>query len=126
VYGGFTVRTPEQAEQTIAGLAKEFEVADSGWVRAPTGYFYRRPCVRFRSGMIGEVQIWPTGMIEAKREHGFPIYKEWRGLPPDSQRKGELFDRIAAIYKSVAENLSPEWKDVLKKMWASEHQETSS
>ncbi|HTE78990.1 MAG TPA: hypothetical protein VK653_19950 [Xanthobacteraceae bacterium] len=65
-------------------------------------------------------------MIEAKREHGFAIYKQWRKLPSDSQRKGDLFDRIAAIYKSVAENLSPEWKNVFKKMWVSERQETSS
>jgi hypothetical protein len=126
VYSGFTVSVPEQAEQIIAEMAKEFEVADYGWAKTPTGYFDRRLCIRLPNGMLGEVQIWPTGMIEAKREYVFAVFKQWRELPPGSQRKGDLFDRTTAIYKAVAEKLSPEWGNVLKEMWVSERQETSS
>lgn len=112
VRGGFDARTPEEADAIVAGLAEHFEVADEGWARTPAGYVDRKVMVRFDDGMVGEVQVWPPGMLAAKSGEGHKIYQEWQNLPADSPRKGEMQDRMAAVFAAVVVALPGAWHQV--------------
>lgn len=114
VRGGFSVSSPEQADQVVRSLAKQFEVIDEDWAVTAAGYFDRKLLVRFPDGQIGEVQMWPPGMLEAKEvQGGHRLYEEMRVLPDGTPRKLELQREMRDLYGAVAARLPPSWKAVI-------------
>mgnify|MGYP001215705430 CR=1 FL=1 len=65
---GITARTFEEAERFVAAMAARFHLVDEGWLLTPVGYFDKKIMVRFDDGQLGEIQIWPPGMLDAKKQ----------------------------------------------------------
>lgn len=108
VRGGFIVSTLDQSDKLVAGLAEKLNIADGGWRKTPDGYFDRQIKVLFSDGQVGEVQMWPPGMIEAKAI-GHGIYEQARSLPADSPKLGPLVSQMRSLYAGVEKKLPPEW-----------------
>jgi len=64
---GITARTIEESDAFVAALAKKFHIIDEGWIITPAGYFDRKLIVVFDDGGLGEIQIWPPGMLDVKQ-----------------------------------------------------------
>ena len=58
----------KEADDFIAALSKKFHLLDEGWNVTPVGYFDRKIMVIFDDKSLGEIQIWPPGMLNAKSE----------------------------------------------------------
>jgi hypothetical protein len=114
VRAGFNVETPQQADRVIERLGQQFQVTDEGWQTTPAGYFDRKLYIRFPDGMIGEVQIWPPGMLAAK-EHGggHVLYEGVRELPQWHPLIPEFNRAQSELYGPVRAALSGEWKAAL-------------
>jgi hypothetical protein len=116
VRGGFDVDTPEEGDRIIEMLSEHFEVADEGWTKTDDGYFDRKTIVRFPDGQLGEVQMWPPGMFDAKENGGgHQLYKRAQKLPKDSSERAELVDQMRALYGGVEKKLPPEWGSLFRK-----------
>lgn len=113
VRGGFDVQSPAQADQVVAELGKRFSIIDEGWQTTVAGYFDRKVYIRFADGMIGEVQIWPPGMFDAKKIGGHDLYKGVRELPPWHPLVPEFNRAQGDVYSPVRAALSDEWKAAL-------------
>lgn len=110
VRAGFMVSTPEQSDAIVNHLAKHFEVADEGWAQNGAGYFDRKSIIRFPSGQMGEIQMWPPGMFEAKEfQRGHNLYQKSQSLEPGSADHTDAYNKMRALYGSVKANLGPEW-----------------
>lgn len=93
---GVTARTFDEAESFVAALAARFHLIDEGWAITPVGYFDRKIMVRFDDGQLGEIQIWPPGMLDAKENQGGHKLYEISRDPLQS-----VEDRLAAEAKMV-------------------------
>ena len=58
----------KEADDFIAKLGKKFHLLDEGWKVTPAGYFDRKIMVIFDDKTLGEIQIWPPGMLKAKEK----------------------------------------------------------
>jgi hypothetical protein len=87
-------------------------VVDEGWQMTAAGYFDRKAYVRFPDGMIGEIQVWPPGMLRCK-DVGHGLYEGVRELPPWHPLVPQINKTAAEIYEPVRAALSDEWKAVL-------------
>jgi phage-related protein (TIGR01555 family) len=117
VRGGFNVNSPEEGDKIIRALAEHFEVADEGWQKNGAGYFDRKTMVRFSDGQVGEIQMWPPGMFEAKEGGGgHRLYEEQRTLPKDSMRRVELQEQMKALYGSVEAKLPAVWGSLFREV----------
>jgi len=112
VRAGFDVKTPAQADQIVQRMGEKFQVTDEGWQMTPAGYFDRKVYVRFPDGMIGEVQMWPPGMLATKKV-GHKLYEGARELPPWHPLIPEFNRTQAEVYEPVRAALSAEWNAVL-------------
>lgn len=112
VRGGFDVWTPEQADLVAEELGKHFEVADEGWRKTPAGYFDRSVMVRFDDGTVGEVQIWPPGMLDTKEQVAHPLYEAWQRAVPGPEKVALLQKQIAA-FAAVCAGLPSVWQSVV-------------
>lgn len=107
---GITVRTFDDGEAFVRALASRFHLVDEGWSITPVGYFDRKIMVRFDDGQLGEVQIWPPGMLEAKSSTGGGGHKLYE-TTRDPRRT--LEERLAAeaamieLYGNVQSALDP-------------------
>jgi len=105
---GITARTFDEAENFVAALAARFHLVDEGWSVTPVGYFDRKLMVRFDDGQLGEIQIWPPGMLDAKKNKGGHKLYEISRDPLQS-----VEDRLAAeakmieLYGNVQATLDP-------------------
>ena len=107
---GFDTPDPSQGSEIVRRLAEHFEVADEGWTRTPDGYFDRKTIVRFKDGSMGEVQMWPPGMLDAKEKGGgHEAYKEMMKLPAGDLRRIPFQHKQMALYGGVMAKLSPSW-----------------
>lgn len=111
VRGGFDVKTPQEADAIVKELAKHFEVSDEGWGRTAVGYFDRKAMVRFPDGMIGEVQMWPPGMLETKEKKAHQLYEEWQKASP-GPTKIQLAMAQTALFATVAAALPQGWHQI--------------
>lgn len=115
VRGGFDVPSPEEGDAIIHELAKHFEVADEGWQKVPGGYFDRKTIIRFPNGQVGEIQMWPPGMLEAKgKGGGHKLYTEMQNLPDSSPKRSEIAQKMIALYQGVEDNLPDTWKTLFR------------
>jgi hypothetical protein len=107
---GVTVRNFDEAESFVARLAARFHLIDEGWATTPVGYFDRKIMVRFDDGQLGEIQIWPPGMRDAKSDEGGGGHKLYE-ISRDPLQSVE--DRLAAeakmieLYGNVQATLDP-------------------
>jgi uncharacterized protein len=116
VRGGFDVKTPEDGDKIVHMLAQHFEIADEGWQKNGAGYFDRKTMVRFPDGQVGEIQMWPPGMLDAKETGGgHKIYEKWRTLPMDSTEAASLNDQMVTLYAAVEDALPAPWKSLFRK-----------
>jgi hypothetical protein len=107
---GISVKTIEDAEAFVTALRQRFHLVDEGWQVTPAGYFDRKILVRFDDGQLGEVQIWPPGMLEAKKDGGgHKLYEIARDmLRPETERAQAVEDMIA-LYGGVRDQLDGDW-----------------
>jgi hypothetical protein len=116
---GVTVDTPQQADTFISELSKRFHVIDEGWAATPAGYFDRKAMVVFDDQQLGEIQIWPPGMLEAKempRADGGPsghdLYNQWQSKGTPEEVREQLRAQMEDLYGSVLSQLSGDWNGV--------------
>lgn len=115
---GWTVNSPAQADKIVAELAKHLQIADEGWSHTPAGYFDRKVLVRHPSGMLGEIQFWPPGMLHAKEsggaKSGHALYERMQDMTrknPNDARLGSVVREMRTLYGSVLDKLPPSWND---------------
>lgn len=111
--GGMIVDTPAQAEATVAALAAKFDLVDEGWKLSPDGYFDRKVLVRDAAGTVGEFQIIPSPMYEAKKGGGQKLYTEFRSLP-EGARKQQLREEQQQLYSAASARLGSDWAGILE------------
>jgi len=116
VRGGFDAATPADGDRIVKLLGEKFEVADEGWQKTPAGYFDRKVMVRFEDGSIGEIQLWPPGMLEAKEKGGgHKLYEKWRSLDPGSPDAVKLNEEMKAFYAKVEGAMPETWRGVFSR-----------
>lgn len=77
---GFSVETTDQADAVVDALAAEYKIIDEGYTVTPLGYFDRKIMLINPDGQVGEIQVWPGAMYNAKIEDGGQeLYSLWRG-----------------------------------------------
>lgn len=77
---GFAVKSTDDADAVVNALADQYKIIDEGYTVTPLGYFDRKLMIINADGQVGEVQIWPTSMYDAKIENGGQeLYGLWRG-----------------------------------------------
>lgn len=107
---GVTVDTPEDAAAFIAALGRRFHIIDEGWSETPAGYFDAKLMVRFDDGTVGEFQMWPPGMFDAKENRGgHAMYEEARLPETPPERVSELEAQMRELYGSTLSELDASW-----------------
>jgi hypothetical protein len=97
----------------VKGFASKFDVIDEGWRSTDMGYFDRPLKVRFKDGMVGEVQIMEQHLAKAKSGPdkggggGHDLYVRARSLPEGDPRKRELVSKMQSMYRSAARGAHP-------------------
>lgn len=96
----------------IAQLAQKYEIIDLGWYTMYTGYFDRKVYVRFKDGIVGEVQLWPKDLIETNTI-SHRLYEKVRELPIGDAERNRIDNEINALYSAATPALSIKWKSSL-------------
>ena len=111
---GVTVTSIEKADRFVAQLALEFDVYDEGWVVTEQGYFDRKLIVRFETGQLAEVQMWPPGMFDAEElQGGHAMYETWRDPASTAEQVAEADRGMQRLYADVASTLDPSFAAAL-------------
>ena len=112
--GGIEAETNEIADAFVAALSQRYKVIDEGYSFTAEGYFDRKLAVIFDDGQIGEIQIWPPGMLDAKGpKGGHDLYKVSRDLSQPEAARAKAVADMQQLYADVANNLSDSWKALL-------------
>jgi len=105
--GAFVLTHPDQSDAVIAKLSITHEVLAEPW-RTIKDTYYTDRALLFRdraTGLIGEVQITETAMLEAKSKlGGHEMYEESRVMTDDNPRKAELTAKMKALYGGVLDS----------------------
>lgn len=111
---GITIRTMDEADEVVRILSQRFHLIDEGWIRTDAGYFDRKMMVVFDNGALGEVQMWPPGMLEAKGEGGGHNLYDVASDPktPPAVRDQAIAD-MRALYGAVLSKLDPSFAERL-------------
>ena len=100
VRSGFIVTTARQADEVVAKLSKTFDVIDEGWQLTSLGYFDRKVVIKNDDGLLGEVQIWPKKLLEAKDSKGHALYEKHRSSTNDAERE-QLEIEMQSLYEKA-------------------------
>lgn len=112
--GGIEAETNEIADAFVAALSQRYKVIDEGYSFTAEGYFDRKLAVIFDDGQIGEIQIWPPGMLDAKETRGgHDLYKISRDLSQPEAARAKAVADMQQLYGDVGANLSDSWKALL-------------
>ena len=68
---GFLAKDYGSTETIINRLSQKFEILDEGLVTTPAGYRDHKFLVRFKNGMIGEIQMWEPHILAVKSGQEF-------------------------------------------------------
>lgn len=109
--GGLIVDTPAQADAAVAALERQFDILDEGWKTSNAGYVDRKLLVRGADGTIGEIQIIPSAMFEAKKGGGQALYKVERSLPFGEEKEAAV-QRQRDLYSAAAGKLGADWEGI--------------
>lgn len=111
---GIIAPTLENADAFVAALGRRFHLIDEGWITTTVKYTDRKLIVRFDDGQLGEIQIWPPGMLEAKGEGGGHKLYEISRDPIQSPAAREQADTdMVALYAKVRDQLDPSYAEKL-------------
>ncbi|CAB4166429.1 hypothetical protein UFOVP847_28 [uncultured Caudovirales phage] len=116
---GITARSMSEADAFVAGLAKQFHLVDEGWIVTSAGYFDRKLMVVFDDGGVGEIQIWPPGMLAAKENpskfgpSGHDMYDVWNNKSTSAEVRAKLEGQMKEVYAEVASKLDPSFAEKL-------------
>ena len=116
---GISVNTIAEADAFVAGLAKRFHLIDEGWIKTDAGYFDRKLMVVFDDGGIGEIQVWPPGMRDAKENpskfgpSGHDMYDIWNNPDTPLDVKAKLEAQMKELYGAVTDQLDASFKEKL-------------
>ena len=116
---GITARSIDESDAFVAALAKKFHILDEGWIVTPQGYFDRKLMVVFDDGGLGEIQIWPPGMLDVKSEptkfdksgHDYYDISKDPASTPDMVADAEA--KMADLYAGVQAQLDPSFAQKL-------------
>jgi hypothetical protein len=135
--GGMTAEVLSDADVLIARLAEKFHVIDEGWSVTPVGYFDRKATIVFDNGQLGELQIWPPGMLAAKEaaevserfgwpatyindkgmekpfKGGHALFEIWRRASTPEDQKAKAAEDMRALYGEVRAGLDPSFAQLL-------------
>jgi hypothetical protein len=131
---GITAATIDQGEAFVAAIAKKFHIVDEGYILTDAGYFDRKLIVVFDDGGLGEIQIWPPGMLAAKENKvvsahqflpenprdlgigkpdaedgwaGHDYYDAAKSKRSTPEMQQEALDRMLTLYGKVIDQLDP-------------------
>ena len=116
---GISARSMSESDAFVAGLAKQFNLIDEGWIVTGAGYFDRKLMVVFDDGGVGEIQIWPPGMLAAKENpskfgpSGHDMYDVWNNKNTSAEVRAKLEGQMKEIYAEVASKLDPSFAEKL-------------
>ena len=113
--GGISADTNDAAEAFVSALSQRYKVIDEGYGFTSEGYFDRKLSVIFDDGQIGEVQIWPPGMLEAKVGGGTKLYNVSRDLSQPDAARAQAVEDMKKLYGEVAGNLSESWSALINR-----------
>tara|TARA_R100000951_G_scaffold5601_1_gene6066 strand:- start:987 stop:5012 length:4026 start_codon:yes stop_codon:yes gene_type:complete len=108
---GITARSVDESDAWVAALAKKFHIIDEGWTVTPDGYFDRKLIVVFDNGGLGEIQIWPPGMLEAKEfptrfdKSGHDYYDISKDPGSSPSAISDAKEKMATLYGQVQSDL---------------------
>ena len=108
---GINVATMKEADDFIAKLGKKFHLLDEGWKVTPVGYFDRKIMVIFDDKTLGEIQIWPPGMLKAKEKptihakSGHDYYEISRAETATPEARADADAKMIEIYGAVTSTL---------------------
>ena len=103
----FLVDTPGEADAIVKALSERLKALDEGWhIDLVQGYLDRKVLIKYRDGMIGEVQIIGREMYEAKfNRGGHDAYYKWRQTF-EIDDNGDLVIKDQAAYESLNREMS--------------------
>ncbi|MBT1509442.1 hypothetical protein KIP88_02910 [Bradyrhizobium sp. SRL28] len=104
--GAFILTHPDQADEVIRRLGRTHEVLAEPWRTIP-GSNYTDRALLFRdrqTGLIGEVQITETKMLDAKTNRGGHEMYEKARVMPKGPEKDALDAKMQALYGGVLDS----------------------
>lgn len=104
---GITARTFDEADRFVEAMAARFHLVNEGWILTPVGYFDRKIMVRFDDGQLGEIQIWPPGMLDAKKNGGHKLYEISRDPTQSIEDRLAAEAKMIELYGNVQATLDP-------------------
>lgn len=110
---GVTAPSIEAAEAFVENLAARFHLIDEGWVVTPAGYFDRKLTVVFDDGQLGEIQVWPPGLREAKSNGGHALYRTWRDQTQPQAIRDKALEDMRALYAEARSGLDASFAEKL-------------
>ena len=108
---GINAASMKEADDFIAALGEKFHLLDEGWNVTPDGYFDRKMMVIFDDKTLGEIQIWPPGMLNAKEvktlhpKTGHEYYKIAYDPKTMPDVAADAKQKMAEIYGAVTSKL---------------------
>tara|TARA_R110000850_G_scaffold238679_2_gene363336 strand:- start:2448 stop:6320 length:3873 start_codon:yes stop_codon:yes gene_type:complete len=108
---GVNAATMEEADAFVKALSKKFHLVDEGWKLTSAGYFDRKLMVIFDDKSLGEIQIWPPGMLKAKKDptlfekSGHDYYEISRSVDSTDVEIADANQKMIEIYGAVTSTL---------------------
>jgi uncharacterized protein YoxC len=108
---GITTKTIAEADAFVKALSEKFHLLDEGWYVTDAGYFDRKIMVIFDDKSLGEIQIWPPKMLNAKEKptlfeksgHEYYDISENKNTPANV--KADAISKMQKIYGAVQAEL---------------------
>jgi len=110
---GINAASMKEADDFVKAMEKQFHLLDEGWKVTPEGYFDRKIMVIFDDKTLGEIQIWPPGMLNAKQEptlhakNGHKYYKIAYDPKTAPDVAADAKQKMVEIYGAVTSKLDP-------------------
>jgi len=110
---GYLVKSPAHADAVAAEIKNRFDSIDLGWTQSRSGYRDRKLIVRGADGTVGEVQMMPRPIYEAKEDHGgHDLYKQQMKLPGGHPQRKKLAEDERKLYIDAMPRMGPEWDEI--------------
>jgi len=111
--GGFDVESVAVSDEVVNALAEALRVVDEGWSVTPGGYFDRKVMVVFDNDVVGEIQMWPPGMFEAKENGGHKLYEEARRPSTADEDRARLEAQMRELYTEVVRHMPEDFQSLV-------------
>jgi len=108
---GINAATIEEADAFVKAMSKKFHLVDEGWKITPAGYVDKKIMVIFDDKSLGEIQIWPPGMLNAKQnptlfeKSGHDYYEISRSVDSTDVEIADANQKMIEIYGAVTSTL---------------------